>query len=191
MRGTATILNDTIVNGVVYTKVAGYATFGQGLYYNCDNGDYKMLFSLKGLGLNLDSLVQALVQTIQLPIPIPPNLIQVPDKFATSILKTNLPVGGTWTDPIYNLSYPPFITIFVGFDYKILEKGVTRTVFNRTYNNVIHVQGKIKTVLPAGITLPLNYVMDYYFSKDVGIIEAEAKNGSSLMLNSRLFDFHL
>ncbi|MER3463204.1 MAG: hypothetical protein C4329_01000 [Chitinophagaceae bacterium] len=190
-RGTATILNDTTVNGITYTKVAGYATFGQGLWYNCANGDYKVLLSLSGFGINIDSIVHALLQTVQSPIPIPSNLIQVPDKFRTSILKTTLPVGGAWRDTIYSLSFPPLISIFLGLDYKILEKGVTRTVFNHTYNNVIHVQAKMAATLPAGINIPLTYTMDYYFSQDVGLIEAEAKNGTTLMQNSRLFAYHL
>ena len=60
-RNTVSILGDTVVNGKKFTRVSSIAAFDQGLLYNCDNQEYKVLVSLAALGVNTDSLKKALL----------------------------------------------------------------------------------------------------------------------------------
>jgi hypothetical protein len=181
------VLGDTLISGKRYTRVSGFATFNTGLLANCDNGDYRLLFPLSALGLNLDSVVRVLLQGVQLPVPIPPSLIRVPQTVETSVLKSDLAVGGTWTDTLYNLSLPPLVTFFAGLRYRIEEKGVQRTVLGQSYPNVIHVRSEAQLVSNVA-SLPLNFSIDYYFARNVGLVEVQVRqNGQlqrTLLLNS-------
>lgn len=138
--------------------------------------------------MNLDSIVNDLLQ--QLPIPIPPNLIQVPSQFRTTILKAGASVNQSWTDTLFNASQPPLFSLFAGIKYTIKEKGVQRTVLQKSYPNVFHVKGEVILNSPLG-NMPLGSTIDYYFAKEVGFIEIEVNDGTSAQLNSKLFSYRL
>lgn len=182
------ILGDTMVAGKKYTKVSAVSFFQEGLLYNCDNEEYKVLFPLSSLGINLDSALAAILQ--QLPFPIPPNLVQVPATLNTTILKANAAVGQTWTDTIFNAGQPPLFSLFAGIKYKVIAKGAQRTVLSKNYSNVIHVRGEPVLNSPLG-GMPLGQTIDYYFSKDVGFIEIELGDGTTPQLNSKLYTYKL
>ena len=184
------ILGDSTIKGKRFYKVSGFATFNTGLYANCDGGDYRLLFPLSALGINVDSLVNDLVQSLGLPFPIPPSLLNIPKTVQTSVLKSTLPVNAAWTDTIYNLSVPPLLSLFAGLEYKILEKGIQRKVFQKTYNNVMHVQSNIKLVSPL-FNLPLNFTIDYFFAKDVGIVEVQISNAGVVQRTLKLYSYQI
>ena len=135
--------------------------------------------------------MQVLLGTIQLPIPLPPGLIQIPKQIKTSFLKTTVPLNGIWTDTIYSLSFPPLLSIFAGLEFKVIEKNVQRTVFQKTYPNVIHVSGKLKFVSTLGSFPIPAYVVDYFFAKDVGIIEIQIRNNNVLTRVTKLWSYKL
>lgn len=190
LNGYVRIGTDTTINGLLYTQVTGFAAFPNGFLYNCANQDYKTWLKLSDFGVNKDSLVQMILLGIQLPIPIPPNLIQIPDNFKTSFLKAGLAVNATWTDTLYTLSFPPLLNIVAGLNYKILEKGGSRTVMQHTYNNIIHVAGKLNVVSTLPVNVPA-YDVDYYFSRDVGIVEIQIRKAGVLTRDTRLLTYHL
>jgi hypothetical protein len=124
-------------------------------------------------------------------LPIPPGLIQIPKQFKTSFLKTNVAANGTWTDTLYSLSFPPLLNIFAGLEYKIVEKNVQRTVFQKKFPNVIHVSGKLKFVSTLGNFPIPAYVVDYFFAEDVGIIEIQIRNNNVLTRLTKLWSYKL
>jgi hypothetical protein len=182
------ILGDTTINGQKFTKISAVSFFDEGLLYNCANEEYKVLFSTASLGLDIDSIVNELLQ--QLPIPIPPNLIQVPSQFKTTILKAGASVNQSWTDTLFSVSQPPLFSLFAGVKYTIAAKGVQRTVLQKSYSNVIHVKGEVVLNSPLG-AMPLGTTIDYYFAKDVGFIEIEVNDGTSVQMNSKLYSYKL
>jgi hypothetical protein len=184
------VLGDSTINGRRYSKVSGFATFNTGLFANCDNGDYRLLFPLTALGINLDSMLNALLQVPGSPFPIPPGLIRAPQTITTSVLKVGVPVGGTWLDTIYNLSLPPLVTLFAGLRYTVVAKGVQRTVFSNTYNDVIHVRSTTQ-VISTLISLPVNFSIDYYFAKGVGLIEVQVRQPTGPERVLKLYSYTL
>jgi hypothetical protein len=184
---------DTTISGTRYARVGGFATLGQSLLFNCDNNDYRIVLPVPDPGINIDSLLNELLQGS--PLPIPPGLFQLPTKFSTSILKASKPAGATWTDTIYKLTIPFVANIFAGVDYTLLEKGVQRQLFGKTYTDVFHVQGKVRiTISATGITIPpipLDVATDYYLSKGVGLIELNVKEGGTTQVSSRLYSYRL
>ncbi len=190
LENTMQIFGDTTIAGKKFTSVSGFATFNTGLYANCDGGDYRLLFPLSALGIDVDSIVNDLLQTIQLPIPLPPGLINIPTTVQTSVLKTAVPVGGMWTDTIYNLSLPPFLSLLFGLEYTMIEKNVSRSVFQKTYSNVMHVRSELKLVSTL-ITLPLDFTIDYYFARDTGIIEVQVSSAGVVERSLRLWSYRI
>jgi len=182
------ILGDTIVNGQKFTKVSAVSFFDEGLLYNCANEDYKVVFPTETLGLDLDSVLSEILQ--QLPLPIPPGMIQVPSQFRTTVLKANAAVNQTWTDTLFNAGQPPLFSFFAGLKYTVKEKGVQRSVLQKNYPNVIHVQGEVILKSPLG-SMPLGATIDYYFARGVGFIEIEVNDGTSIQLNSKLYSYKL
>jgi len=183
-----TIYGDTTINGQTFTSVSGFATFNTGLLANCDNQDYKLLFPVAALGLNTDSLIASLLT--QIPFPIPPNLINFPETFQTSVLKANLPVNSTWTDNIYSLNFPPLVTFSAGLDYTIIGKGLQRSIYQVNYSDVIHVRSEL-AVTSTLINVPLDYTIDYFFAKDVGIIEVQVTQASAVQRVLKLYSYQL
>src|ERR1700694_4579603 len=168
LSGVVHIGSDTVINGLNYTRVSGLAVFHSGLIYNCDNQDYKTLLPLSTLGIT-DSIVQQWLQ--QLPFPVSPAQLLLPSTIRTSFLKAALPAGASWTDTIYQLSLPPLFRIFAGLDATVAEKGIRRTEFQHTYDQVIHVTQQLRVTSAAG-NLPVpDMSLDYYFAPGAGLIE--------------------
>jgi hypothetical protein len=191
LTGIVRVGSDSTIDGKTYSHVTGFAAFPDGLLYNCDGGDYKTILDISSFGINTDSIVQALLQTLPLPFPIPPGTIQVPEKFKTSFLKTTLPVNGSWNDVLYSFGLPPLFSFSASLDYKIIEKGVQRTEFQKTYSNVIHVSGKLKITSTLGNIAAPNFVVDYFFAKDVGIIEIKIFEDNVLTRHTKLWSYQI
>ena len=86
------------------------------------------------------------------------------DKIYTVPLKENAPVGTTWQE-INAVSGTNAV-----YDYEIIAKGVSRTVLGVTFPDVIQVHQTLSTEV-FGISIPQSET-DYYFAKNVGMIEA-------------------
>ncbi|HEY0731117.1 MAG TPA: hypothetical protein VGD33_01765 [Chitinophagaceae bacterium] len=184
------ILGDTLINGSKFSKITPLAAFSEGLLYNCYNQEYKSFFSIAGLGVNLDSIVNELSLILPLPVPIPPNLIQIPESALITFLKVNASVNSTWMDTLINVGLPPLLSGYVGLEHKILAKNVTRMTFQNSFGNVIHVQSTLRIVTSL-TTIPVDLSIDTYFAKDVGIIEMEVKNAGETQILSKLYEYIL
>lgn len=91
------------------------------------------------------------------------------DNFEELYLDDSKDVNGTWTKTVnftYIFNGMP-IAITANLNYVIKEKGVTRTVNNKSYSNVVHVKLDISSVLFGGSVGG----GDFYYSKGVGMIE--------------------
>ncbi len=85
-------------------------------------------------------------------------------------LQENLPVNGIWNDTLVNGLGQPVI-----YKYVINEKSIIRTLSGKTFNDVIHVQ--VETgVEVAGFGFFVTNMSDYYYAKNVGLIEALITN---------------
>lgn len=104
-------------------------------------------------------------------------------------LKDNLAVGETWTATISDdgkINGVPARVIG-----KILEKGISHNVNNKTYNEVIHTsvdlqydlfsEGKFNTVL----------TYEFYAAKGVGLIETKALSGEVVVSTIKLIDYKI
>lgn len=189
-RTTIFLLGDTILNGKKFSKITPMAAFSEGLLYNCDNLEYKSFFSISGLGINMDSIINEIIDGVQLPVPVPPNLIQVPESALITFLKVNASINSTWMDTLINVGLPPLLSGYVGLEHKILAKNVTRMVFQNSFGNVILVQSTLRIVTSL-TSIPVDLSIDTYFAKDVGIIEMEVKNGGETQVLSKLFKYTL
>lgn len=135
---------DTLINTLIFKKIAvsDGATINYN-YINCINGQTRLI----SYGVPSATSGNTLTKI---------DLIE---------LKANAVVGTSWTDT----------TTFNGINnfYRtstIMQKGVSRTFINVTYNNVI----KIKVVQTLG-TAPAG-IIEYYFAKGIGFIEQIAYN---------------
>ncbi len=81
------------------------------------------------------------------------------------ILKANLPAGGSWTNQVVNP-----IGQLAKYNFTIKEKGISRTLNGKTYNDVIHVYAETGIDVPT-IGFTLVSITDYYFAKNIGLIE--------------------
>jgi hypothetical protein len=180
------ILGDSMINGKRFYKVSGFATFNTGLFANCDGGDYRLLFPLTALGINVDSLVAGFTGGL----PIPPSLLNIPRTVQTSLLKTAQPVNGTWIDTIYRVSIPFVFDLFAGLEYKVISKNVSHTVLQKTYNNVIQVNSQVKLVSPL-VNTPVALSIDYFFARNIGLVEVQVRNGTMLTRSLKLFSYTL
>ncbi|HNJ58261.1 MAG TPA: hypothetical protein PLH33_04425, partial [Chitinophagaceae bacterium] len=97
------------------------------------------------------------------------------------ILKDDKNVNDTWTttQTLTGLSIPgvPVSSATVNITYTLKEKGTTRVVEGVTYNNVIKVEAAL-SASAAGFPLSLGTI-EYYFSKNIGIIENTANINNS------------
>jgi hypothetical protein len=182
------VFGDTTINGKTFTAVSGFATFNTGLYANCDNQDYRLLFSTAALGINIDSLINDLLT--QLPFPIPPGLVNFPSTIQTSVLKANLAANATWTDTIYQLAIPPLLSFNVGINYTLVAKGLQRSIYQNNFTNVIHVKSEL-AVVSSLINVPLDLSIDYFFAKDVGLVEVQVSQAAVLQRVLKLYSFQL
>lgn len=91
------------------------------------------------------------------------------DKVTTTVLKANEPVGAIWKDVFSNKGVP------TTYEWKMVAKGLNRTVNGVAYANVIQVH------LLGYATVPVQGKVlfadsDYYYAPNVGLIENIAHN---------------
>ena len=86
------------------------------------------------------------------------------------LIKSNLPVGGTWTDNT-TISGAP-----VTINYSIIAKQISRTVLGTTYNNVIKIHQTIVASISLFPPLPAQNITvteaDFYYQSGIGLIES-------------------
>ncbi len=89
------------------------------------------------------------------------------ERVNTTILKENSPVGTTWTE-----INPTAAGVDNVYDYEIIAKGISRTVLGVTYPDVIQVHQVLSVTIPIFGAMDISET-DYYFAKNVGLIESE------------------
>lgn len=176
---TLAILGDTTITGRKYNRVTAFAGFNQGLLYNCNGGEYRIYQPVPDIGVDVDSLLQAIT------LPFPVTGVTVPPKIQTTILKANAAAGAAWSDTVFTFSPIPFVTVVAKFDYKIEEKGVQRTVLGKAYNNVIRVSSKLNLVVPL-VPVPVDVSVHYWFAPEVGIIESRTTSNGTVQSATKL-----
>ena len=90
-----------------------------------------------------------------------------------TLLKANSPVGTLWQNAL-NLGSGVTAT----YEWSLVEKGVAHTVLGNNYPDVAHVHLSVTTVVPGVGTIPAAEG-DYYYGKNVGLIENEMYDLSS------------
>lgn len=164
LRSVVLLLGDTSVNGKKFHRVSPFAAFRQGLLYRCEGGDYRVVQPVPALGVNVDSLLQL--------IGLPGGSVTFPSHVQTTILKTGVAAGATWSDTVLQFSPFPFVTATVTLDYTIKEKSVQRTVLGKTYRNVLHVSSEPAVAVPLVPPSPLGILVDAYYADGAGLIES-------------------
>lgn len=87
-------------------------------------------------------------------------------------LKDNYDIGRTWTEKITDSGMLNGVKAqIVG---QIVEKGISQTVGNKTYADVIHTQLKLQFDNGSGYATYQD--MDYYIAKGVGIVYIKTQN---------------
>jgi hypothetical protein len=104
-----------------------------------------------------------------------------------SILDDTASVGYTWiTPPNETGTYAGSPTRFIN---KIVEKNITKNINGKVYNNVIHTLVQLQF----GDSQGINYVNaerhDFYFAKNIGMIEDIDTNGSSVLYTTDLVSY--
>lgn len=139
-------VKDTLVNNTIYHTIetssdnSGSIT-NNSIYYNCTNGvTTAFAYSLTGV---LGSTISFIKQT---PI------------------KANEAVGAKWSEQIINQ-----IGQTVTNNYEMKEKGISRVVLGKTFNNVIHIE--LTQTIDVGGTQFDAGVTQYYYAKGIGVIE--------------------
>lgn len=84
-------------------------------------------------------------------------------------LKSNEPVGATWQD---NLTANGMT---ITYNYKVIEKGITRHVLDSNYTNVIYVRDTGMAVVPIMGNMPFA-VRHNYYARNVGLIESTTES---------------
>ncbi len=93
------------------------------------------------------------------------------ERVNTTILKENSPVGATWTEV-----NPTAAGVDNVYDYEIIAKGISRTVLGVTFPDVIHVHQTLSVEVPLFGSIVVSET-DYFFAKNVGLIESEIVDG--------------
>lgn len=144
-----TYLTDSIMYGGIYKKFAVTGSAGN-TYYNCTGG---VSTSVVLNGISIGGTTIPVVKMV--------------------MLKANSPVGTTWQDTISLGAGSNAI-----FTSVISAKGISRAVLGTTFNDVIHVQQLGSIVIPGLGNTPFS-TGDYYYAKDVGLIESLTLNTTS------------
>ena len=102
------------------------------------------------------------------------------------ILRDNLPVNGTWSGTtVQNYTYDVggnFMSMTYNDTFTIMEKGVSVTVGNTTYNDVIkvkHVQNTRMQIAGFPINQTAQYTIYNWYAKDVGMIKTEGASSQT------------
>ena len=137
---------DTVANSKTYKVFTN--TSGPNEYYNITGSDY---YTFR-----------------KLPAAIADTSIEV------LYLKDNLAVGGTWFQSIPIIVAGTQLTLT--FNYKIAQKGISRTVNGINYTDVTDVETTLSVSgIPAFITYSLTSDIHYYYAPKYGQIENKTK----------------
>lgn len=148
--GTVTTPTYTVQSGDTTAFSKSYkrvkATTGETSYYTQQGSEYFTLFNLPSLG-GLELL----------------------------FLKDNVAVNTTWSSSqnVGNINVPGVplpVSVTINLQFKIISKTANRTVKGKVYNDVIQSQCTLTANTLIG-NLPLG-TADFYFAKNVGIIES-------------------
>jgi hypothetical protein len=152
MMGTATesiniydLVADTSINALPFKKVKELNT-GAVTYFSCNNQVLKgYVYAATSVGGNTVT-----------------NIMQTP-------LKSNEPVGAAWTDVLSANG------LDIQYRYKIIEKNITRQVFDSTYNNVIYVRDT--TVAEVPVLGEMAFAVRHsYYAKGIGMVEVRMED---------------
>jgi hypothetical protein len=150
--GTATelyyvydLLSDTTINGLSFKKTKELNS-GAITYFSCVNQ------VLKGFTYTATSVGGTTVT----------NIMQTP-------LKSNEAVGASWTD-VLNAN-----GLSIEYRYKIIQKNISRQVFDSTYSNVIYVRDTTVATVPLIGEMAFG-VRHMYYAKGIGMIEARMED---------------
>ena len=132
---------------------------------------------------NCDSINQ--ISTLILNI----NQGGVSTRVKSVLIKSNLPVGGTWTETA------TVSGLNISINYSIIAKGISRTVPYGTFYDVIHVRQRISATIIPGFPATQVSQVDYYYANAVGLIESLTNStfpGSTPSVTHRvLIDFNI
>lgn len=81
-------------------------------------------------------------------------------------LKSDADIGATWNADLLN---PSTEAKAVG---KMMEKGITKVIFGKTFTNVMHTQLDLQVKESSGAFVTAATV-DFYIAKDIGVIEED------------------
>ena len=180
-RSVVNILKDTIVSGVKYSGVTTLGLFDNGVFYNCEAQEYKVLFNASDLGINVDSLFGLLFQGL----PIPAGSLPKPGVLKATILKANAAVGTKWKDVLYAVNLV-LVNVEVTMESELVAKFPTRAVLSKNYTDVIQVKTNVRVAAGVAGNTNLNELVIYY-AKGVGVIEARVSDDQGLQLVRKLY----
>jgi len=153
---TLEFIKDTTIDSKTFVKIYSPLS-GTNSYYNCTDGATRIIaYDNPTIG---------------------GSTITVTD---ITLIKANLPVGGTWEDSLVN----PAGQQVVYKDY-IVAKGISVTVNGQVFNDVIHVHSQSGVVIPfVGYTAITE--SDYFFAKGIGPVEVlTVYSGTGIILEHR------
>lgn len=179
---TLRIVGDTTVGGKKFNRVSPSAAFATGLVYNCDGGEYKVFQAVPALGINVDSLLQS--------IGLPGGGVTIPSQIQTTILKTGVAAGATWSDVVFQYNPLPFVTITASLDYKLEAKNIQRTVLGKSYNNVMHVSSKLAIAIPLTPS-PIDLRIDAWYADGIGVIERRTSESGVVQASTKLISYKI
>jgi len=136
-------VSDTTIGGVPFRKIVS-PTGNE--YYDCANGTSTLL-------------VYNMVPTI--------SGDYVPVPYQHIVLEANAAIGASWSSNIANSYGQNF-----SYMYYIAEKGITRTVLDSVYSQVIHVSTAIHLISGGANTIIGSE--DFYYARNIGLIERDS-----------------
>ncbi len=142
-RFSVNITGDTIINGLVYKKLASDTAT---TYDHCDNGSYhQMVRGISYEGYTADSVMSI-------------------------YLKDNVPAGSSWSDTVTVKNGADQETVYL--TYTVMQKGIVKKVYDLDFTEVIGVRLSA-SVKVLGIPVSLGALATNYYAKGVGLIEID------------------
>ncbi|MBQ0785978.1 MAG: hypothetical protein KBT69_00650 [Oceanihabitans sp.] len=104
--------------------------------------------------------------------------------FIINMIKDDAIIGETWeSDVTYTINYDaagvPDTEVNALYSFEMKERDITRTVSGENYSNVIHIE--LVTTAPGQ-----SITSQYYYAKDVGMIDYEHPDGTNTLLEYTL-----
>jgi hypothetical protein len=83
------------------------------------------------------------------------------------------------------------VNINISLDHQLVEKLPSKTVLGKTYNDVLHVLTKLNATVPTGGNVPLDYSLNVYYARGVGIIEGQSATTAGIGVTRKLIEYKL